>query len=268
MRVTDGERRGRLRRALLGAGAVCLAAASVACESRPEAARAAWAAYESGDYAEAAESGARAARGRGTAAEQGAYAAGLAQLRLGRPNAAARYLEQAAASPRPRLRGEALARLGLIAVSRGDFAEARDLLRRAAGSLRGEDRAQALYQAGSAAQKAGDWPGSRELFARAAAATANPQLAAAARQRISAGGFAIQLGAFAKRENAESRAASWNRSAASDRLGPARIRSAEDRNRRRLYLVQVGRFSTYRSASQAASRQGGGGAFIVPALEP
>ncbi|MEX0775982.1 MAG: tetratricopeptide repeat protein [Phycisphaeraceae bacterium] len=250
-----------LRAALVLAGLLSVGCAS----SRPAAMPGIYQAYQQGDYAGAyAQAKSTAARHSGEGRREAVYMAGMSAYQLGKLDEARRYLAEAAGSSDAKLAGDANAGLGMVLLKQGRPDAAEDAFLAATKSLGAQDKAMAHYYAAVAQQKAGKVDQARANFTIARSLTADTNLRQSIHEQLGSVGFTIQVGAFAKQSNAQTQAQRVG--LRSDRVGTPQIVPAIDRDGRRLYLVQVGQFSTYDSALAGKSRLGGlaSSAIIVP----
>jgi len=201
--------------------------------------------YEQGQYAAAYEEAAkRAENATGDRAERARLIAGLSAQAMGQPRDAERWLGPLLTSPNRQIRARALATVGLIELETRRYEQAAAHLSQAATLLSGDARAQAGLNAGDAYAALGRPDAARLQYRRAYSATRNDNLRAAITDRLERSGFTIQLGAFARRMNAER--AAENAVAIADRLGlgAPEVVVSTDAQGRTLYLVQLGRFQS------------------------
>jgi tetratricopeptide (TPR) repeat protein len=221
--------------------------------------------YQRGDYARAQTAAARAATTAGGVQRDLAhYMAGMSAYRLGNYSTAERYLRVAAASRDDAMAADARSTLGLIYSGRGRYADAAEALLGSAKLQTGEDRAQAYFYAGIAQQKLGRWPQARTSLLLARRSTRDAGLAGRIDQQLAVTGYTIQVGAFSRRANADKAASRYAVKAASAKLGPVHVTPTTRADGLAVNLVQVGRFATFKAASEARSRLGDLGALIVP----
>lgn len=221
--------------------------------------------YQRGDYARAQAAAARAATTAGGVQRDLAhYMAGMSSYRLNNFATAERYLRIAAMSRDESMAADARSTLGLIYSNQGRYANAADALLRSASHQTGEDRAQAYFYAGIAQQKLGRWPQARTSLLLARHSTRDTGLAGRIDQQLAVTGYTIQVGAFSNRANADKSALVYAAKAASARLGSVRVILISRSNGLTVNLVQIGRFATFKAASEARSRLGDTGSVIVP----
>lgn len=183
----------------------------------------------------------------GTPREEAAYVAGLSAYRLGNRLDAEQRFEVAANSSDANVAGKAKAMLGVVRLEQSRNNEAADLLKTASHDLPSDDAQQAAYHAAVADRRA-ESPALYAAPARApAASTASPV-------RVAPASFALQVGAFQDRKNADDAARQAASIISRNGLGEPRIiKSFDDRSRPR-WLVQFGRFTTRNEADQARRR--------------
>jgi len=211
--------------------------------------------YEAGRY-EAARLAATdvAIRGNGVERDAGQYIAGLAAYRLGDTDEAERRLSSASTSRDVTTAAKAKAALGLVHLSMDHPRDAAVLFEAAAPGLSGPDADQAAQFARTARIAAGDDPdATAPRIARGASSVGFGSYSTP----HGAGGtsFSLQVGAFEERDRAEA-AAREARSLADRSLGDVRITPHADSRGRRLYFVQLGRFTTRAEATRARTDLG------------
>ncbi|MFW6060557.1 MAG: SPOR domain-containing protein [Phycisphaeraceae bacterium] len=218
-------------------------------------------AYQQGRYEAAYQAAARLTRSAGASGDVAAYLAGLAAERLERLDEARHHFQRAARSADEELAADARASLGLLHHRQGRYREAADVLERAARALTGEQRANAYFYAGIAQQKVDRWAQARTDFVLARAATSDSSLRRRIDQHLAVTGYTIQIGAFRDRANARRAAERFASRARQLDLGSPRLVEADQ-----LTLVQVGRFSSYRTAQRARQRLGAEQAIVAPIM--
>ncbi len=213
--------------------------------------------YEQGRYAGAYEAAVKQAKtATGDRGERARLIAGLSAQALGEPRDAERWLKPLLTSANRQLRARALATIGLIELESQRYEKAAAHLSQAATLLSGAARAQAGLNAGDAYAALGRLEAARVQYRRAYSATRDQDLRAAISERIERSGFTIQLGAFARRLNAERAADSAMERAERLGLGRPEIVVSTDAQGRRLYLVQLGRFPTREEAERVRADLG------------
>ncbi len=198
---------------------------------------------------------------------EAAYMAGMSAYQLGQPQQAEYYLSYAARSENKALAADAKAGLGLVYLQQGRTQAAESTLRLAADKLTGQDRANAYFYAGLAQQRQGLWNQARASFTQARALSNDPAFKEQCNQQLSFTGFTLQTGAYSNLSNAQKQAQQLAQRTHSAWLDQPRIVTASTGgggDGRRLYLVQVGQFSTYASALSARQRLGISSAIITP----
>ncbi len=260
--------KGMQRRAGVGATAGLVLLAIVGCAASPARSQRladANAAYRQGQHQQAYDQAVGLARtGSSAQRDEAAYLAGMSAKQLGRRAEAIRYLSRAARSSDRGLAADALSGLGLTYSEDGRYADAANALLRAADRYTGQDRAEALFYAAVAQQKLGRWAEARDNLVTARAASDNPAFIRQADQQLAVTGYTLQIGAFTDPANARRAAQAAAARALALRLGAPQLVAASDRYRRRLTLVQLGRFATFDSAQRARQAYGDPQAIVVP----
>ena len=219
--------------------------------------------YEHGRYDRASVDAIRVVRDQGAPDRDVArLTAGLSAHAMGRHDEATVWLRPLTTNRKNEIAGKALATLGLIALEDGEHRTAAKSLSRAAGKLRADDSARAAMFAGDSYAKMGSFDAARLQYRLAQASAKSSALKREIRSRLG-DGFTLQVGAFADRNNAERsrRRLSQNRSFSA--LGDPVVLQRIDARGTRLYLVQVGHFSTLRDAKAAQLRTGIGGIVTI-----
>ncbi|MBC7834244.1 MAG: SPOR domain-containing protein [Phycisphaerales bacterium] len=232
--------------------------------------------YDQGNYAEAHDLATEHMNdASGPEKERAALISGLAAHALGKIAEAERALRPLTSSQDAAIAGRAGATLGLIASQRGDHQRAGDLLSAASKRMSGDEAAQASLNAGDAYAKANQLDKARAQYSVGATLADDPQLKAALDERIASasgagaaagsgggasvpGPFAVQLGVFTKRANADAEAVRAGRAAASAGLPGSRVVQRSGRAGRTEFVVLVGGFPSKQAATQAKSSLGGG----------
>jgi tetratricopeptide (TPR) repeat protein len=259
------------RSKLSGLAGVCLLAglglALVGCsvDRGPSPTEQAQAQFQQGDYMRAQVTASRAATTAGGHERDLAhYLAGISAYRMQNLDTAERYLRVAAHSGDESMAADARSTLGLIYSRQGRYSDAADALLRSANLQAGEDRAQAFFYAGVAQQKLGRWPQARTSLLLAKKSTRDAGLVSRINQQLAVTGYTIQVGAFVSRANADKLASSYVGRAAAGKLGSVFVTPGVGSDGRAFNLVQVGRFTTFGSASAARGVLGDSNAVIVP----
>lgn len=220
--------------------------------------------FQTGDYARAYTTAARAATTAGGSQRDLAhYLAGVSAYRLENLSTAERYLRVAAASRDESLSADARSTLGLIYSRQGRYTDAADALLSGAQLQEGEDLAQAYLYAGIAQQKIGYWPQARTSLLLARKTTRDPGVVQRIDQQLAVTGYTIQVGAFADKSNADQLAGRYAVRAAAGKMGSVAVVPTVGSNGRAVNLVQVGRFTTFDAANTARGMLGDTGAVIV-----
>lgn len=238
------------------------------CDSAPRSAGfdAAVAHYETGRYRESFEAAVAVQRQAvGENRTRAAYVAGLSAYRLNQIDEAERRFLVAAESTSSETAGRARAMLGAIRLDQSRPLDAAEHYKAAARLLTGHEANEASYRAGRAYQAGGDWSSARAQFTIAGSRAVDPALRRDANAQLARSGFAIQVGAFSNRENADLAARDAQVTADRYGLSPARIVVRREA-RGELFLVQFGEFGT-RESAESLRRQIGNLRWIVTRAE-
>lgn len=218
--------------------------------------------YEASQYREAFDTAVRTQRAaQNPERARAAYVAGLAAYHLNQPDEAERRFLIAQQSPEPETAGRARAMLGTIRMDQDRPLDAAEHFKAAARLLNGREANEAAYRAGQAYQAGGESSSARAQFtiagSRASASGGDADLRASANEQLTRTGFAIQVGAFRDRANAETAAQEAQTIADRHGLGDVRIITQSDpRSRGFLYVVQFGQFGTRSTADDMRQRIG------------
>lgn len=196
--------------------------------------------------------------------EQAAYVAGLSAYRLRDLDTAQQYLQVAALSDSASLSGDARATLGLVFSERGSYGLAADNLLAAAQRMTGQNKANSYFYAGVAQQKHGRWPQARTTLSLAKSSSTDPGFRSRVDDQLRITGYTLQLGAYTVESNANASAQRIAARAVELRLGAPRVVPAADPSGKRLYLAQVGQFSSWPTALMARDSLGTTSAIVVP----
>ncbi|MCX5659135.1 MAG: SPOR domain-containing protein [Planctomycetota bacterium] len=200
-----------------------------------------------------------------SARQKAAYFAGLSAYRLNNLDRAQQELTLASQSPDKQISADAKATLGLVFDAQGRYGLASDSLMDAAQTMTGQDKANAYFYAARAQQKMGRWPVARTSLSMALSNSRDPAFRARVQEQMRITGFTIQTGAFEVEDNARTAAEQLANKVASMRLGrPRVVASVDPGSQRRLYLVQVGQFTSWPTALQARDRIATTKSIIVP----
>ncbi|MGP1272622.1 MAG: SPOR domain-containing protein [Phycisphaerales bacterium] len=200
------------------------------------------AAYRAGEYQRAEDLARRAT----PPSESSRLVQGLAEQQLGKAGEAERTLSPLLSSRDRRVRGTAMATLGLIEQQRGDHERAARMLTDASDLLTGTDRVWAAHYAAVSHRATGN-----TAEAAALERVAGPAAAANAAS-LTAGGYTIQFGSF----STEARAARHQQAVTLllRREGlPAPTVQPVQRGSRTLFAVRSGRFDSRQAATLAAA---------------
>jgi len=207
------------------------------------------------------------ATSRSMSADEQRLAAGMAAYEAGRTNEAISHLAPLASHRDARIAGRASATLGLIYLARGEHPRAISHLRPAAEKLSGDDAAQAYFHLGQAHQKLGRWAEARTWLSLTVSKASDDGLREAAKRLLASTGYTLQLGAYSTKANAEKQAVEMKAVADRASLGSPRVVPSRNPEGGTLFLVQVGRFSTFDSAMQARQKLGRNDAIVVAMSE-
>lgn len=197
-----------------------------------------------------------------TRADEAYRLRGVALYRLARYDAAREDLRRALdRTGREAFRAECLFLLGEIAFRQGELDQAAGLYQRSLDHTgRGKEPSnKAHYRLGRLLQRKGQWVQADKHLDHVAFLFPETDLARRAKQYAGANAWTIQAGAFGARANAEERINRLQSKGLPARLHPAL------RERGLRYIVQVGRYQTYRQAEQAlpAARRHQSDAFVT-----
>lgn len=142
----------------------------------------------------------------GTAQTRAALIAGLSAHALGKDAEAQRWLMPLASNPNPDIAGRANSTLGMIASKSGQNAQAAEMLCRGAAQLSGDNAARAWLRAGHAYTEMRDYVNAKRCYDAALGAAATPPVKAAIEPYAAPGPFALQLGVFSAKANADRKA--------------------------------------------------------------
>lgn len=223
--------------------------------------------YRSGRYAEAkaiAENDFR--RRDGVARKRAALTAGLSSHALGKTAEARGWLEPLLSDSDPEIAGRAAAALGIIADTQNDHARAATLFAQAARQLTGDDAARAALRAGHAQTELKQWNEAKASYDAALGAAQTPALRQAIEPYTLPGPFAIQLGLFSSKPNADRKAREVQPQMARLGLGLPQVAPRRAANGTAGFAVLIGRYIN-RYAAVAASEKIGSTAMVVPAGE-
>lgn len=217
-------------------------------------------AFERGRYTEAYDQSILVANSpRAGDKEQAALVAGLSAHALDRNADADKWLRPLLNSSDRAIAGKAGATLGLIEQERGSNTQAAALLTAAAGKLQGDEAARAWMYAGDSYAKLGRANEAKDAYQQASGLVRSDtalrsmvadRLAGAGPSPTSAGGYAVQVGAFSTRANAEKEARKYGS------FGTPRIVEITDSKGRHLWAVRVGQFPSRDQANGLKKRMG------------
>jgi tetratricopeptide (TPR) repeat protein len=208
--------------------------------------------YNSGQYPAAlAAAREQADKAEGPERQRNRFIAGMSAYQMKSDDEALRYLTAVAGDDTATSAGEAAATAGLIYERNQKFTQAQTYFELAAKKLTGENQAQALLHLGNVQQKLGAFQAARSNIEKAVNNSQNPAFKEAARARMSVSGYAVQVGSYGDKNNADKQAAAM--AAKAKNLGYAAPRIVPSG---RLYAVQVGNFLTWDAAVKAKSLLG------------
>ncbi len=213
--------------------------------------------YQAGRYAQAHRAAVdTASKHTGPRREQAALTAGLAAHALRDYAEADRWLSPLTSNSNAEISGRASAALGLIRAEQNQYQQAAALLSQAATRLNGDEAARAGLHAGEAFLHLGRPQQARVQFSIAHAAAQDPALGAELLAQLNRTGYAVQVGAFRTRHNADVAAQQIRAFVVGLGYDPPRVIPTAPRDGRNLFLVQVGRFTTRAAAEEAKRRIG------------
>lgn len=222
------------------------------------------AAYQSQDYNRAYQLGSVAAQGRGMAAHQAAYMAGMSAYKLGKTTLAINYLTQAADSSDKAMAGDALATIGLLYAQMNEHLRATRAFLGAADRLTGQAKANALFYAAVSEQKQGRWADARSHLSLARVQSDDADFKRQVDDQFSVTGYSLQVGAYANNVNAERAALRWSDRVKGMRVGQPRLVPQVTADGQNVVAVQIGQFSSYTTALMARSDLGDQEIIVVP----
>ncbi len=225
------------------------------------------AAYQAQDYQKAYTLGRRIADDAdqpASARDTAAYIGGLASRELKQTGKAIFYLQRASRSVDRELANDAAIELGLTYAAADRNREAATTLLGAADTLRGEDRARAYYHAAVAQGKLGQRSAARTNLLLASSLARSPELASAVESELAVTGYTVQAGVYA--DPAEAEAAAEAAAVQTGLLGldPPVLVPQVDEMGRSVTAVQVGRFTTWESATSTRDALKLPQALVVP----
>jgi tetratricopeptide (TPR) repeat protein len=239
------------------AAALCVGCAGTPLGPAPHATEA----YERGDYNVAlVQASDEYHRTRGKRRDTAALIAGLSAHALDRNEQAAQWLEPLVDHPDREISARAAAGLGLVRAEQGDHEAAAALLSEAGRKLRGDAAARANFHAAESYAAIGRVEAARLCY-RLARVDRGGEIDALASERLGLAGYAVQLGAFRSRTNAEALAGSAAGRTRWLGLGEPRV-VVRETDTAPWYLVQVGAYDT-ESAAEADRPRLGPGAVVV-----
>jgi septal ring-binding cell division protein DamX len=216
--------------------------------------------------------------------DQASLVAGLSARALGRKEDAKHWLTPLTFNADPAITGKACVALGAIAHEEGRNKDAADLFTKAGNRLTGDDAAHALMCAGDSLKALRKPAEATEMYEQAKAKVVSDQqlrveigdrLAGASPASLSSahpktgptstvsavgGRYTVQTGAFSSLKKAKTEAKKYVS------RGPAKAIRITDSAGKKLYAVQVGRFSTKQDA-EMVRRSVGHGAIVAQVVD-
>lgn len=217
--------------------------------------------YTAGKYPQAksaAESAARSASG--VEKDQATLFAGMSAHAMGpgKRDEAERILSPLVTSSDPSIAGRAGATLGLINQGRKQHQKAVDQLTVAAEKLTGDDAARAHMYAGDSLEALGRRAEARDQFAAAETLATNAKVKSQLANRLDSGRFAVQLGVFGQKQNAQKAASQATPKSAKLGLGTPKLVQRKAATGKPEYVVRLEPFPSKQAAINARSQLGTG----------
>lgn len=188
----------------------------------------------------------------GPARRLAALTAGLSAHAMNQPAEATVWLEPLLSDPDPDISGRAAVSLGVIAESRGEHARAAELFTQASKQLEGDAAARAALRAGHAQTAMKKFAEASESYRAGVAAAQTPGVRQAIEPYTETGPFALQVGMFHSKANAERKAREVRSQAARLGLGAPQIAMVPAANGKAGYSVRIGRFINRHAAHMAS----------------
>ncbi|QQE10250.1 SPOR domain-containing protein [Planctomycetota bacterium] len=194
------------------------------------------------------------------------YTAAKCNMKLNNNPQALTFMTQASQSAKDKLLlADSYAELGIIYGRMNKNAEAAaNYLKAAKTYPQGKERANAYYYAGISQQKMGQLAEAKKSFFLARSSNANMQLLQQINSRISVNGYTIQIGAYSSKVNAIKAAQEVSLRSMTMNHGKPKIAEIADKDNKTVYRVQIGSFSSYKSANYAKRLLGVSDAIVVP----
>lgn len=218
--------------------------------------------FARGDYAAAKSTALTAAQqSSGTQKDRANLIAGLSAAQLGQNAEASQLLSPLSTHSDREIAGRATAGMGVIARNQGERAKGASLMAEGARKLSGDPAAKAFMAAGDAYAEIGAKEQAMNQYNAGAAVVQGADLRAALHERLRGKRYAVQVGAFGSRPNADKKAGEIRSKVVSLGLGAPKIEQGVSKGKT-TYLVQVGNFAS-KTEARAASLKMGGGAVVV-----
>jgi cell division septation protein DedD len=240
--------------------------------------------FASGRYSEAYETSSKVALSmKAIDRDQASLVAGLSARALGRKDDAKHWLTPLTFNADPAITGKASVALGAIAHEEGRNKEAADLFTKAGNRLTGDDAAHALMCAGDSLKALRKPAEATEMYEQAKAkvvsdqqlrieigdrlagagpvstSKASPSKVSPAKSTVG-GRYTVQTGAFSTLKKAKTEAKKYTSQ------GSTKAIPITDGSGKKLYAVQVGRFSTKQDA-EMVRRSVGNGAIVAQVVD-
>ncbi|CAN5713979.1 hypothetical protein BH11PLA1_BH11PLA1_11010 [soil metagenome] len=214
-------------------------------------------AYRAGRFQESfAKSEEVAKASEGVLHDRAALIAGQSAQAMSKTSEAEKWLRPLLNNADKEVSGNANATLGLIAFNARRYAAAAPLLNAASVKLQGDDAARAALYAGSSSEQMGQTVQAKASFTRALASAQDPSLKRTIQDRLTAGPYTIQLGAFQSRDKAALIGRQHAPAATRAGLPAPLVKATPLGGGSQLFAVQVGMFASRPTAETAMARAG------------
>ncbi|QDU35327.1 Sporulation related domain protein [Poriferisphaera corsica] len=194
------------------------------------------------------------------------YTAAKSNLQLGNRSQAIAFLTQATQTAKdPSLIADAYAELGIQSAKLDEHAKAAGYYIHAAKNYPvGNDRANAYYYAAISQQKIGQLDQAKKSLFLARSSNADHKLLQQIDSRIFVAGYTIQIGAYTAKSNAISAAQNVALRSMTMNLDKPKIAEIKNDSDQVIYRVQIGNFTSFKSANYAKHRLGIKDAIVIP----